>query len=99
MARCGARVAGGDDVKMTLGISRYDLSGYEVAEALIERGVVIEKAGVHTITFISTFQLGSDGGARHRARAHRRPRRPRAAVRARASRCPPTRSGRSTTAP
>jgi len=60
MAQCRARVAAGDDVKMTLGISRYDLSGYEVAEALIERGVVIEKAGVHTITFISTFQLGPD---------------------------------------
>ena len=38
-------------------------------------------------------------GARHRARAHRRPVRPRAALRARASRCPPTRSARSTTAP
>ena len=57
---CGRRVAGCDPVKTTLGISRYDLSGYAVAEALIERGIVIEKAGVHTITLITTFQLGAD---------------------------------------
>jgi arginine decarboxylase len=46
-----------DLVKTTIGLSRYSLSGYEVARALVERGIVIEKAGVHTITLIATFQL------------------------------------------
>ena len=50
---------GGDDlVKTTVGLGRYTLSGFEVADALAERHVVIEKAGVHTITLITTFQLG-----------------------------------------
>jgi lysine decarboxylase len=49
---------GGDDlIKTTVGLARYTLTGYEVAEALAERHVVIEKAGVHTITLITTFQL------------------------------------------
>ena len=43
-----------------VGLSRYDLSGYDVAQALVERGIVIEKAGLHTITLITTFQLGPD---------------------------------------
>jgi len=54
------RVAACDLVKTTVGLSRYDLSGYDVAKALVERGIVIEKAGVHTITLITTFQLGPD---------------------------------------
>ncbi|MDX6703919.1 MAG: arginine decarboxylase, partial [Baekduia sp.] len=45
-------------VKTTLGLSRFSLSGYDVADALVERGIVIEKAGVQTITLITTFQLG-----------------------------------------
>jgi len=50
---------GGDDlVKTTVGLARYALSGFEVAERLAERGVVIEKAGIHTLTLITTFQLG-----------------------------------------
>jgi lysine decarboxylase len=49
-----------------LGLSRYGLSGYDVAQALVERGIVIEKAGVHTITLITTFQLARRG-ARHRS--------------------------------
>jgi len=53
-------VAGCDPVKTTVGLSRYALAGYAVAEALVERGIVIEKAGVHTITLITTFQLGED---------------------------------------
>src|SRR4051794_8576280 len=54
-----AEHVGGDDlVKTTVGLGRYRLSGFEVADALAERGVVIEKAGVHTITLIRTFQLG-----------------------------------------
>ncbi|HEV7750485.1 MAG TPA: hypothetical protein VGO71_03040 [Baekduia sp.] len=53
-------VSGVDLVKTTLGLSRYALSGYQVAEALVERGIVIEKAGVSTITLITTFQLADD---------------------------------------
>ena len=33
------------------------MSGFAVSEALVERGIVVEKAGVNTITFITTFQL------------------------------------------
>jgi lysine decarboxylase len=54
----GRNVAGADLVKTTLGLSRFALTGYEVAEALVQRGIVIEKAGVQTITLITTFQLG-----------------------------------------
>ena len=50
--------AGVDLVKTTLGLARYELSGYDIAEALVERHIVIEKAGVNTITLITTFQLG-----------------------------------------
>jgi arginine decarboxylase len=52
-----AHAAGCDLVKTTVGLSRYALSGYDVARSLVERGIVIEKAGVHTITLITTFQL------------------------------------------
>ena len=50
--------AGVDLVKTTLGLARYELSGYDIADALVERHIVIEKAGVNTITLITTFQLG-----------------------------------------
>ena len=53
-------VSGVDLVKTTLGLSRYALSGYQVAAALVDRGIVIEKAGVSTITLITTFQLSED---------------------------------------
>jgi arginine decarboxylase len=56
----GTHVAGHDPIKTTVGISRFGLSGYDVAQALVERHIVIEKAGVHTITLITTFQLGAD---------------------------------------
>jgi arginine decarboxylase len=59
-ARHAAHVAACDLVKTTVGLSRYDLSGYDVADALVARGIVIEKAGLHTITLITTFQLGPD---------------------------------------
>ena len=49
--------AGVDLTKTTLGLARYRLSGYEVAEALVARDIVIEKAGVNTLTLITTFQL------------------------------------------
>jgi arginine decarboxylase len=51
--------AGVDLIKTTLGLARYRLSGYEVADALVERDIVIEKAGVNTVTLITTFQLGA----------------------------------------
>jgi lysine decarboxylase len=53
-----AHIGGEDLVKTTAGLSRYACSGYEVARALVDRGIVIEKAGVNTITLITTFQLG-----------------------------------------
>jgi arginine decarboxylase len=62
-ARHAAHVAACDLVKTTVGLSRYDLSGYDVADALVARGIVIEKAGLHTITLITTFQLGPDAVA------------------------------------
>jgi arginine decarboxylase len=55
-----ANVGGWDLIKTTIGLSRYRSTGYEVAKALADRHIVIEKAGVHTITLITTFQLGPD---------------------------------------
>jgi arginine decarboxylase len=52
-----AHVAGCDKVKTTLALSGYGISGFAVSEALVERGIVVEKAGVNTVTFITTFQL------------------------------------------
>jgi arginine decarboxylase len=52
-----AHVAGCDKVKTTVALSGYAMSGFAVSEALVERGIVVEKAGVNTITFITTFQL------------------------------------------
>jgi arginine decarboxylase len=52
-----AHVAGCDKVKTTVALSGYRLSGFAVSQALVERGIVVEKAGVNTITFITTFQL------------------------------------------
>ena len=53
-------VSGHDLVKTTVGLTRYELTGYAVAEALVARNIVIEKAGVNTITFITTFQLADE---------------------------------------
>ena len=47
-------------MKTTVGLTRYALSGYEVAEKLVARGIVIEKAGVNTVTLITTFQLAPE---------------------------------------
>jgi arginine decarboxylase len=52
-----AHVAGCDKVKTTLALSGYGISGFALSEALVERGIVVEKAGVNTVTFITTFQL------------------------------------------
>jgi len=59
----GGHVAGHDLVKTTVGLTRYALSGYEVAEKLVARGIVIEKAGVNTVTLITTFQLAPEAVA------------------------------------
>jgi len=56
-------VAGTDLVKTTIGLARYQLTGYEVAEQLVQHGVVVEKAGVRTLTFITTFQLTEEAVA------------------------------------
>ena len=52
-----AHVAGCDKVKTTLALSGYATSGFALSQALVERGIVIEKAGVNTVTLITTFQL------------------------------------------
>ncbi|HVP01677.1 MAG TPA: hypothetical protein VMT10_03825 [Solirubrobacteraceae bacterium] len=57
LAEIADHAGGVDLVKTTLGLARYELSGYDVAQALVERNIVIEKAGVNTITLITTFQL------------------------------------------
>ena len=52
-----AHVAGCDLVKTTVGLAAYGLSGFAVQEALVEHRIVTEKAGIDTLTFITTFQL------------------------------------------
>jgi lysine decarboxylase len=59
LTRMTDHVEGMDLVKTTVGLGRYELSGYDVAQALIEHGVVVEKAGVNTLTLITTFQLAA----------------------------------------
>jgi arginine decarboxylase len=60
MEAVARNVAGADLVKTTLGLARFALSGYDVFEALVQRGIVIEKAGVQTITLITAFQLADE---------------------------------------
>jgi arginine/lysine/ornithine decarboxylase len=50
-------VARTDLVKTTVALTGYDVSGFAVSDALVERGIVLEKAGINTLTFITTFQL------------------------------------------
>jgi arginine decarboxylase len=52
-----AHVAGVDGVKTTVALSGYGIAGFAVAEALVEHGIVVEKAGINTLTLITTFQL------------------------------------------
>ena len=52
-----AHVAGCDKVKTTVALSGYAISGFALSDALVERGIVVEKAGINTITLITTFQL------------------------------------------
>jgi arginine/lysine/ornithine decarboxylase len=50
-------VSGADLVKTTVALTTYDISGFAVSQALVEHGIVVEKAGINTLTFITTFQL------------------------------------------
>jgi lysine decarboxylase len=60
LASVSDHVAGMDLIKTTYGLSRYGMSGFALGEELVRRGIVIEKAGVNTITLITTFQLGEE---------------------------------------
>jgi arginine decarboxylase len=53
----GDHVEDVDLVKTTVALTRYDVSGFAVSQALVEHGIVVEKAGINTLTFITTFQL------------------------------------------
>jgi arginine decarboxylase len=46
-----------DPLKLTLGFHAYRSSGFEVQRALNERGIVVEKAGLATVTLLVTLQL------------------------------------------
>jgi arginine/lysine/ornithine decarboxylase len=56
-ARHASHVDSADLVKTTVALSAYDISGFAVSRSLVERGIVVEKAGINTLTFITTFQL------------------------------------------
>lgn len=58
-----AHVARTDLVKTTVALTGYDVSGFAVSQSLVERGIVVEKAGINTLTFITTFQLESSAVA------------------------------------
>ncbi len=60
VGRRWAHVAGVDLVKTTVALTGYDVPGFALAERLVARGIVIEKAGINTLTLITTFQL-ADG--------------------------------------
>src|SRR4051794_6066870 len=57
VAAADDHVAGIDRVKTTVSLSGYGMAGFAVAAALVEHGIVVEKAGINTLTFITTFQL------------------------------------------
>ena len=59
IAAWGDRVMGHDATKVTLGLSRYELSGYEVRDKLLEHDIVPEKAGLGTLMLVATFQLAA----------------------------------------
>lgn len=46
-----------DPTKLTVSLDRYAISGYELAAALEERGIVAEKATPRTITFLGTLAV------------------------------------------
>lgn len=53
-------VAGFDQIKTTCGLARFELTGFFVSDKLVDNGIVIEKAGLNTLTFITTFQLADE---------------------------------------
>jgi lysine decarboxylase len=58
--RLRACVAGLDPIKTTCGLERYHLTGFAVSDELVAKRIVVEKAGLSAITFITTFQLADD---------------------------------------
>lgn len=57
-----------DSTKVTLSLAELDLSGFDLSKRLIAREIVPEKAGMHSITFLCTFQM-RDGAADRLANA------------------------------
>lgn len=49
-----------DPLKVTVGVRRLRATGVELAQALVARGVIAEKAGINAITFLVTFQMARD---------------------------------------
>ncbi|QIP84665.1 decarboxylase [Streptomyces sp. Tu 2975] len=46
-----------DPTKTTLGLSAYDVSGFELAQTLADNGVIVERAGLNSVVLVTTFQL------------------------------------------
>jgi lysine decarboxylase len=55
---CRSRVC--DPLKVTFALHNYEPSGHAVARALEEEGIVAEKAGIHTLTMLATYDLVLD---------------------------------------
>lgn len=53
-----------DPMKLTFGLHRFDITGHELASALAEQGIIVEKSGIRSITFLATYQLDEDAPAR-----------------------------------
>lgn len=68
-----------DPTRVTFGLTGYGLSGFELADALAERGIVCEKASTAAITFLLAMGLGDDApvlivaGLREVLSGHREP--------------------------
>jgi arginine decarboxylase len=56
--------SGIDPTKTTLGLSRYGLSGFELAKMLADKGVIVERAGPNSILLVTTFQLPEEAVGR-----------------------------------
>jgi arginine decarboxylase len=59
-ARHRSHVKGHDPIRTTCGLSNYGCTGFYVSDELAKRGIIVEKSGLNTITFITTFQLHDD---------------------------------------
>jgi arginine/lysine/ornithine decarboxylase len=57
-----------DLTKITLGLTSYDISGFALAAALAQRGIIAERAELNSIELIATFQLPA-GAVAHAADA------------------------------